>query len=341
MQKFKHYAKKCVSVVVMLALVSCLFAVLCIPASAESSSWQTSDLSDFFGDTRRSNFEFRWNRLANEFYSLLGSGIGYFYFSVDNDGIPSKYSFTVDLPCVYSFDSSQYYTLSFPLSFSTNFLNINNISLAVVDSHGDAYYFKKVNQIWPDPKGVASGSGQQYSTTYFEATFSGSFLVEVKSFRFTIGGNNYNGSGVCYGGLLQGNYVGITEIPKVEYESIYGDPNIDFNQPSSKPQDDLHQIEQDLIDQGSLDNIGDFFSSEGNGGNSIVNVTNGLQAAGVLFSELFNNNGRRYTIFSMLINFSLTLGLVCLLINLAPKVFSGSSRSKDKGRKSNKGGKKT
>lgn len=339
MQKFNKYAKKCVSVVVMLALVSCFFAVLCIPASAETSSWTTTELNDFFTYT--------YNRNGLSYYDVGLDGNmpeknflneGYFQGIVTQGDF--NYTLTCNIDNSFTFDPSKYYTLSFPLSFSTRLINIRDTlcSFSVVSRNNEVEAFKMVNAVWPD---TISGNNNYWATMFFEGTFSGAFLVEMQSFKLTIRGWNYNsGSSSFYGGLLKNRYVTITETTKSEYDSIYGDPNTDYNKPSSEPQDDLHQIEQDLINQGALDNIGDFFSSEGNGGNSIVNVTNGLQAAGVLFSELFNNNGRRYTIFSMLINFSLTLGLVCLLINLAPKVFSGSSRSKDKGRKSNKGGKK-
>lgn len=338
----KNYKKKLFSKILCFILVFVLtVSCFCISSSAQSSSWTTTELNDFFAYTYNANglsyYDVGLDNIAPE-SSFLNDG----FF----EGIVTQGDFNYTLKCnienVFTFDPSKYYTLSFPLSFSTRRINIRDTlcNFSWTDGNGDTYSFKRVNAIWPDK---ISGDNNYWCTIFFEGTFSGASLVDIDTFNLTVSGWNYNnGRSSFYGGLLKNRFVTISETSKSEYDSIYGDPNTDYTKPSSKPQDDLHKIEQELIDENQMGDIADFFGPQGNGGSSIVNVTNGLQAAGVLFSELFNNNGRRYTIFSMLINFSLTLGLICLLLNLAPKVFSGNSSSKNrsKNKDKSKGGNK-
>lgn len=337
MQKFKKYAKKCVSLVVMLAFVCSLFVVLCIPASAYSNLITSNHLSEFFKLQNSGSLHFYDVGVAadDEYKALWGEG---YFEGTPGTGV-GQYSVTGNFKNVYPWFSSEYYTISFPLSFCTDNINIQSVRLFLIDSNDQVYEFKRVNAIWPDQV-AKQYDNHDYATYFFEASFSGALLVEMKAYRLTVQGNNWSGSGTFVGGLVRDRFVTVSSMSKAENDLIYGDPNTDYKQPSSEPQDKLHGLEDELINDDGLNNIGDFFSDSGNGGNSIVNISNGLQAAGVLFAELFNFNGKRYTIFNMLINFSLTLGMVCFLLNLAPKVFGGSSRSKDKGRKSNKGGNK-
>lgn len=341
MKKYKKLFPKILCFILVFVLT---FSCFCISSSASSSSFQSGTLNDFFAETDyQGNYGLGYfhGETDNIYETIQLQDEGYFYGEVPYADF--NYSVTGNFNNLYSFDPSYYYTLSFPLSFSTRKINIkeNLCSFGLVDKNGDTQYLKRVNSIWPDK---ISGFDNNYMLTiFYEGTFSGAFLVEVMKYKVTVGGWNYNNSSSSfYGGIMNNRYITISMMSKNEYVSIYGDPNSDYTKPSSKPQDDLHKIEQDLIDENQMGDIADFFGPQGNGGSSIVNVTNGLQAAGVLFSELFNNNGRRYTIFSMLINFSLTLGLICLLLNLAPKVFSGNSSSKNrsKNKEKSKGGNK-
>ncbi|MBO5143746.1 MAG: hypothetical protein J6J11_08145 [Treponema sp.] len=318
MRKYKNKIKKILyktipCIVCFIMIFSC-FSLSAESVYIENSTW--SNTMTFFTEINGS-FDYRiiqtgttggsiWFPINSNYWSATGD----FYFLQSN-------FYDQALP----FDPNSYYIFYFPISININpALSVNNAVMEFVSPNGTIVKGNLTDGALVDP---ASPSGYNYHTIYFKFIIDGSLITTKSKFRLSLYGTNSqpNDYFESWFVLLDGSYYTLTVMSDSEYNSLYGSSSKPIVPDSDNDIAHFESVEEELYGSANVDGVKVFFENIEN-----AELFTPLQSASMLFSELYNFGGTRTTIFESIAIFSLALGLVVLLIAIAPRLVSGGKK---------------
>lgn len=319
MRKYKNKIKKILyKTIPCIVVFSLLFSFSLIPNAAEIIQTGTSvyyNLDELF-DGASDDFIYTIAD-GGGMPSGLRSDSGYFRSKVLFPGGVATIQGDLNLiPGMFS--TELYYKFSIPLSICVGGLSVSTVRLSFIDNDGTEHVFSQ-EFLRPDPLNTA------YVTVINELVLSGKQLQSVNKFKLSVYGSGWESSGYprvyLYCGLLNGRSFSISSITQYQYDSLYGGSTAPIVPDAENNIAHFESVEDELLSSANVFGVLSFFENMEN-----FELFTPLHASSMLFSELYNFGGTRTTIFESIAIFSLALGLVVLLLAIAPRLVGGGKK---------------